>query len=180
MEIFAGWECLRYFDLDEHQIGREKTLAKIPKVGAQWKVIHDFKPTAYLSADNCHGVTEPFTIIVVQGNWMQPTLEYGVGFPVGRACVRLFAFGPGPVGEFMQLPPIGEWTRMELCQEYDENAEKYFCSLAIGGVEVIKEFAEDWNLDSDCIKDGDVYVMIGEEDVLIPGSIRRLVVLEKS
>ena len=111
---------------------------------------------------------------------MQPTLEYGVGFPVGRACVRLFAFGPGPVGEFLQLPPIGEWTRMELSQEYDENAEKYFCSLAIGGVEVIKEYAEDWNLDSDGIKDGDVYIMIGGEDVLIPGSIRRLVVLEKS
>ena len=53
-------------------------------------------------------------------------------------------------------------------------------TLCIGGVEVIKEYAEDWNLDSDGIKDGDVYIIIGEEDVLIPGSIRRLVVLEKS
>ena len=72
----------------------------------------------------------------------------------------------------MQLPPIGVWTRMELTQEFDDNAEKYFCSLFMAGVAVIKEYAEDWNLASHGVKDGDVYIMVGEEDVLIPGTIR--------
>ena len=39
--MFAGWGRLRYFDLAERQIGSRTTLANIPKVGTQWKVIHD-------------------------------------------------------------------------------------------------------------------------------------------
>ena len=44
--FFAGWGNLVFFDTEEHQISAKKvTLAKITKLGNQWKIIHDFKPT---------------------------------------------------------------------------------------------------------------------------------------
>ena len=48
---YAGWGNLVYFDTDEHQITHKRgTIAEIPKLGSQWKVIHDFKPTDYRQA----------------------------------------------------------------------------------------------------------------------------------
>ena len=182
MGIFAGWGRLRYFDLEERKIGYRTTLADIPKMGNQWKIIHDFKPTAYLSNDNCNGNTEPGTIFVTQaGSIDQESRDFCMAFPVGEGCVRLFAEYM-PEGNSMQLPQIGEWTRIELTQEFDEDAEKYFISLSFDGVEVIKVWDEEYLVDA--ITNGeqlrDVEIALGEQDVQIPGFIRRFVVLEKS
>ena len=131
MGMFAGWGRLRYFDLAERQIGSRTTLANIPKVGTQWKVIHDFKPTAYLTDANCNGTTDPSTICVV----LRGELYLGdhfMDFPVGEGRVRLF-LDAMPHGDSMQLPAVGEWTRVELTQEFDDNAGKYFISLSFAG-----------------------------------------------
>ena len=180
MGTFAGWGHLRYFDLGEREIGFTTTLAEIPKVGNQWKIIHDFKPTAYLSDDNCNGNTQPGTIFVTQGSSMD--LDYCITFPVGGGRVRLSVDNMN-VGEIMQLPQIGEWTRVELAQEFDEDEGTYFLSLSFDGVEMIKVEADDYVVEA--ITEGteqlwDVKIELGEPDVQIPGFIRRLVVLEKS
>ena len=83
----------------------------------------------------------------------------------------------GPLGESMQLPQVGEWTRVELTQEFDAKAGQYILSLSLAGVEVIR--AETY--DADDIGDlMDIKIELGEPDVQVPGFIRRLVVLEKS
>ena len=182
MGTFAGWGRLRYFDLGEREIGYTTTLADIPKMGNQWKVIHDFKPTAYLSDDNCNGVTVPATISMTQEGCIdQDSRDFCMAFPVGEGCVRLFA-SYMPEGDSMQLPQIGEWTRIELTQEFDKNADKYFLSLSFDGVEVIKIWDEEYLIDaiSDVEQLWDAKIEIGEQDVQIPGFIKRLVVLEKS
>ena len=74
----------------------------------------------------------------------------------------------------MQLPAVGEWIRVELTQEFDDNVGTYFVSLSFAGVEVIRDEAiPDGNLT-------DIQIELGEPDVQVPGFIRRLIVLEKS
>ena len=108
---------------------------------------------------------------------MQPTLEYGLGFPVGRGCVRLFAFGPGPVGEFLQLPPIGEWTRIEMTHAVDEETGRYFISVSFAaGIEVMKVMRQ---LDPKTLV-MDATIGCGDPHHAMSGGIRGLVVLEKS
>ena len=170
----AGWGRLRYFDLEERQIGYRTTLANIPKVGAQWKIIHDFKPTAYLTEDNCNGETDPGTIFVTCGDSGPFWGDYCcMAFPVGAGCVKLYV-DDMPSEVSMQLPAVGEWTRVELTQEFDDNAGKYFVSLSFAGVEVIRIEA-DPDLDL-----ADIKIELGAPDVQVPGFIRRLIVLEKS
>ena len=175
MGTCAGWGRLRYFDLEEREIGFTKTLAEVPKLGNQWKIIHDFKPTAYLSNDNCNGITVPGTIFVTLD---QDLMDYCIAFPVGGG-VRLVVDNMG-AGESMQRPQIGEWTRVEFTQEFDEDVGTYFISLSFDGVEVIKVEVDDYVVES--FSDGlwDVKIELGEPDVQVPGFIRRLVVLEKS
>ena len=145
-------------------------------MGAQWKIIHDFKPTAYLTDDNCNGNTEPATISVNLIN-SDSGLDWGhycMVFDVGDECVRLYADALMPPEESMQLPTVGEWTRVELTQELDDNAGTYFVSLSFAGVEVIRVEA---NPDLDLV---DINIKLGEPDVQVPGFMRRLIVLEKS
>ena len=177
MGICAGWGRLRYFDLGERQISYKTTLANIPKLGFQWKVIHDFKPTAYLTDDNCNGCEEPGTIRVKQS---QDGIDLGdiiMTFPVGEECVRLFL---EPVPEDgIPLPEVGQWTRVELTQEFDENEGSHFLSLSFAGVEVIR--AENYLVEGFGHGDlMDMHIELGECNVQIPGFIRRLIVLEKS
>ena len=95
-------------------------------------------------------------------------------FDVGDECVRLYADALMPPEESMQLPTVGEWTRVELTQELDDNAGTYFVSLSFAGVEVIRVEA---NPDLDLV---DINIKLGEPDVQVPGFMRRLIVLEKS
>ena len=94
-------------------------------------MIHDFKPTAYLTDANCNGTTDPSTICVI----LRGELYLGdhfMDFPVGEGRVRLF-LDAMPHGDSIQLPPVGEWTRVELTHEFDDNAGKYFISLSFAG-----------------------------------------------
>ena len=89
---------------------------------------------------------------------------------------RAFTYADKILGESLQLPEVGKWTRFELSREFDETAGKYFLSLAIGGVEVVK--AEDkYNLH---VQPEDVEMNQFDDDGEISGFIKRMVVLEKS
>ena len=50
MWSFSGWGKLVFFDTEEYQIPSQNEceyLATVPKLGPQWKIIHDLKPTNY-------------------------------------------------------------------------------------------------------------------------------------
>ena len=47
---FSGWGKLVFFDTEEYQIPSQNEcehLTTVPKLGPQWKIIHDLKPTKY-------------------------------------------------------------------------------------------------------------------------------------
>ena len=62
--FFAGWGNLVFFDTEEYRITgsraplQRKVLAMIPKLGSQWKIIHNFKPAEY------HQITDPKYFLV--------------------------------------------------------------------------------------------------------------------
>ena len=110
---------MRYFDLGEHvtNVPTPSTLARIPKLGTQWKVIHEFNPTEYIQG--------PSRIAI----WVRFAEErYFLAFsPNG---VELW-FAEEIDGDLLQqdiamtqpddeLPPIGEWTRIEMTHAVDE------------------------------------------------------------
>ena len=74
-----------------------------------------------------------------------------------------------------QLPPIGEWTRIEMTHAVDEETGRYFISVSFGDIEVMKVMRQ---------FDPEILVMdatIGCGDPpAMPGVMRGLVVLEKS
>ena len=171
--IFSGWRRLRYFDLDEHQIEPGTNKTSIQKLGNQWRVIFDFKPTAYQSA----GWVSIFGLHLEQPQgW-----AYYIDISLERGSVSLCSDEYG-LGESMQLPEVGKWTRFELSREFDESAGKYILSLSIGGAEVVK--AED--KDNLHLQPEDVSIAIPDDDYDYDQAwdifcfIRSIVVLEKS
>ena len=71
---FAGWGHLVYFDTAEHKTSEAGAIAKIPKLGAEWKIIHEFKPTENIQDGQAVGLS------VVRGEWNAP----------GSICVGIF------------------------------------------------------------------------------------------
>ena len=116
-----------FFDTEEHQILGLKTLAMIPKLKAQWKIIYDFKPTEYIHIHNQFNSTG-----VRDGG--------RVGLNIVLSCSQI---GLGRWGrdkedqvllESRQLPRIGEWTRIEVSHEEEDG--EFFLSFAVGGREL--------------------------------------------
>ena len=54
---FAGWGHLVYFDTAEHKTSEAGAIAKIPKLGAEWKIIHEFKPTENIQDGQAVGLS---------------------------------------------------------------------------------------------------------------------------
>ena len=170
----AGWGRTRYFDIGEHQIDDDAVLTKIAKLGPQWKVIHEFKPRKY----RVPGSLDKYGPM---GFWMG--LE-----SLGIYCLTfnsdgcLLYHGDFVVAEKDLLPPIREWTKIEITHEVDEETGKYVISVSSGGIEAMKEetakkFGEQI----------DVTIGVGKpdpdpqrDDVFLSGVIRGLIVLEKS
>ena len=153
-------------------------MARIPKLGSQWRIIHDFKPTEYLQAAN------PATksLFLESGDGQTPgSIRVGIYFfPLPKIAPVHIIRGDNnqPQGKYIvkstQLPKVGEWTRVEIGHEKVD--EKYFISLSVGGRKARKEVT-----DPELRKLTDVQVCIGDEiqEHSQPGIIRRLVVLEK-
>ena len=164
MVFHAGWGRLRYFDLGEHLINGPAviTLARIPKLGAQWKVIHEFHPVSYQGPE----YTDPYHPLIAI--WVKIAEEcYSLAFsPNGVQLLYeekiygdtiqndISATGPD------QLPPIGEWTRIEITHAVDEEIGKYAISVSIAGIEVMKEVEV---VDQETL-DMDVTIGLGDPD----------------
>ena len=163
---------MRYFDLGEHVTNAVSTLARIPKLGAQWKVIHEFNPTEYLQ--------DPSRTAI----WVRFAEEcYSLAF--SRDGVELWFEEDGDPVPLQQdiavtqpdeLPPIGEWTRIEMTLAVNEETGKYFISVSIAGIEVMKVMRQH---DPETLV-MDATIGCGDPDHAMSGGIRGLVVLEKS
>ena len=102
-------------------------------------IIYDFKPTEYLQA-----VVPSAALSVITGDGNTPRSSFvSIGFLFPKIFLahgfcdddNLAQFQP--VIESIQLPKVGEWTRIEIGHEKVD--EKYFLSLSIGGREVGRE-----------------------------------------
>ena len=176
--MLSGWGNLVFFDTEEHQATERmggKKIAQIPKLGSQWRIIYDFKPTEYLQAS-----TSRWGISLHTGDELTPgsSLIF-TGFQLQTIVVALCILNnqaqTKTVVEGTQLLKVGEWTRIEIGHEKVD--EKYFLALSIGGREVGRKEVTDPELR----KPTDVKIFIGHpvEKRCQPGFIRRLVVLEK-
>ena len=165
---------LLYFDFEEHQIPTPRlALARVPKLGPQWRIIHDFKPTEYHVE---HALSFKFV----------------ANDPLGGCCVRIGLHSTKiilqqlsfdleddledveDIVESSQLPKIGEWTKIEVGHE--KVGGKFFLYLSIGG----REVGRTDDIDPRLMKLTDVRVTLGHDAQKFyqPGFIRRLVVLE--
>ena len=150
-------------------------LTKIPKLGSQWKIVHDFKPTEYLQKVGSH-----VSLSVDTGDGKTPGNSF-VGICFQFPKIFLACVGDNnqiqvqrAVGS-TQPPKVGEWTRIEICHEKVDG--KYFLSLSVGGTEVGRK--EVTNPDLRRLTDAKVFIGIAYRELFQPGFIRRLVILEK-
>ena len=166
-----------FFDTSEHQLG-EKRLFQLPALGDQWKIIFDFKPTEYIQDKRLRIVMS-----LVVGHNDPRVAGYSLAIGPPKIFLRCRIKRPNAsvqeVGsvESNELPVVGEWTRVEISHEKEE--DKYFLYLTVGGKELGKSditFAE-----SRAAPPADTSLRIGTDDVrhIQPGFVRRLVALRK-
>ena len=163
-----------FFDTSEHQLG-EKRLFQLPPLGGQWKIIFDFKPTEYIQDERQRNVMS----LVVGHNDLQVTgHSLSIGSPkislrcrIGHPDASVNEIG---LVESNELPVVGEWTRVEISHEKEE--DKYFLYLTVGGKELGKSdvtFAE-----SRAAPPASTFLHLYVTKTQ-PGFVRRLVALRK-
>ena len=154
-------------------------MAQIPKLGSQWRIIHDFKPSQYLQAPN-----HPMSLSVRTGDLDAQTPGsslVGTCFSFPKIVLLHVNLNDNnqaqgqTVVDSTQLPKVGEWTRVEFGHEKVD--DKYFLSLSVGGREVGRKEVSGPELRN--LTDVNVYIGHPVEKNCQPGFIRRLVVLEK-
>ena len=105
-------------------------LALIPKLGKQWKVIFDLKIDEYTPPDDA------VSLMLIK--------DTAGGEDIDMYCKVSFS---SELVEFMCYDyeawahqiKIGEWNRIEITQEEDED-EELFLSLSVGDVELGREY----------------------------------------
>ena len=138
-------------------------MASIPKLAAQWKIIHDFKPTKFLM-----GGELPVGLLVDLSSDGEFVLV--ISFP--HPNIRLLGSWLGNSVADMesnQLPNLQEWSRIEIGHVEEEG--NFFLTLSVGGQQLGREACQlGRNLT-------DVKIYSGLSPV--SGFIRGLVVLDK-
>ena len=176
--MFLDWGRLVFFDIEEHQIpdqNQEQILAAIPKLGTQWKIIYELKPTEYLQEAQRFNIglfgkagTPGPSESRVQICFMSPNTAW---FHWVREGSNVSTLGD------LELPRVGKWTKIEISQEEVEG--KYYLAFSVGGTEVKRMEADPFLRNQT-----DVKVCVGYRirfgcPANQPGFIRRLVILEK-
>ena len=155
----------------------------------QWKIIHDFKPTEYLSqADSVdclgglyvakihsfiHSPLIPLSAWWLVAVWFNVTSSTTLLMHTDLGNNMLQQAEPLPSVTSNKLPKIGEWTRIEMTHEKVDG--KYFLSLSVGG----KDWGREEVTNTELGRLSDVTVCTGLGQYTQSGFIRRLVVLQK-
>ena len=141
---------------------KETTLASIPKLADQWKIIHDFKPTEYSDT-------------AVASVWMSASgsgrLDI-LSIYFDQSGVQLAGRSVG-IPKSNQLPKLGEWTRIEISHEMEDG--KYFVAFSVGGKEVGRTVVDESSRFRN-LKDVKIYT---GDDRFQKWTIRGLVILER-
>ena len=157
------------FDTEEYLITESKTLTTIPKLGAQWKIMHDFRPLEY-PQETASGITHVGLWIIVPSS---NTVLACISFPFPNIALQV----PDPVtgkkvSKYQPLPQVGEWTRIEVSCEKEDEDGRFFVALSIGGRELGRAEVESE-------EQTDVKIGFGQEYQFLPCFARGLVVLQK-
>ena len=172
-----------FFDTEEYQFPHEKgkvIMTEIQKLGTQWKIIHEFKPTEYPQGPETTLQKPPVSLVIgVEKTFGRGYV--GLAFPYPKIALAYRIHGDENKSKTLmflrsdQLPKIGEWTKIEISHE-EENA-RYFLSFTVGGKLVGREDVTDTKLRNPT----NVKICFGqyEKSNCQPGIIRKLVVLDK-
>ena len=168
-----------FFDINEHQIGDKVCCFQMPKLGDQWKIFFDFKPTEYIQDERLRTC-----VFLVLGHNDRRANCLGLAI---RGSSKIFLhcgilhFGGVLDGEkevafeSNELPVIDKWTRVEISHEKEN--DKYFLYLTVGGKELGRK-----DVTTEELRGAPgTLLCIGENDpgLIQPGFIRRLVALKK-
>ena len=170
---FVGWGNLAYFEFDteEYLITNSKTLATIPKLGAQWKIMHEFRPVEYPQDTISGNIPGPVSLWVIVP--LQKLVLACISFPFPYIALQV----PDPdagkrVSKYQPLPQVGVWTRIEISCEEDEEDGTFFVALSVGGKELGR-------MEVESEEQTDVKIGLGQEYEHQPWFARGLVVLQK-
>ena len=130
--IFPAW------DIDETKI-----LARIPKLGSQWRIIFDFKPTGLPSdpprwvsdTSDTHNCEVLNHLIMLKDS--RPLVFPVFTFRGIRLIYRDDQERTKETGD-MPLPKPGDWNRLEVSHEEGEEG-KYFLSLTLEDKKMCRE-----------------------------------------
>ena len=173
--ISVGWGKLVFFDDGKHptdDLPCKRLEPTIPKLGTQWRVMYDFKPTATAHA------SEPCPSFALDSWENEQVLVIEEACTCSIVLLRICSDRPGVETRTVasnRVPEVGQWTRIEISHE--ERDGEYFLALSVGGQEVGKTEAH-----PDLKKLADVQIIAGGvTDGLIPqpGFIRRLAIVGK-
>ena len=132
--ISSGWGRLAYYDPDEHKpTNNSTTVAIISKMASEWKIIHDFKPTAIVFPSTTFG-------LVLSSSEPRVVLSLEILHPPSTSVfLRLVNTAKG-VDKFVasnHAPTLNKWNRIEIT--YEEEGGKYFLSFSVNGRNSNKE-----------------------------------------
>ena len=162
--------------MEEREITKVATcnLANLQKVALQWKIIQDFKPTAYLTGS----LSTPWLIVafgafVLGLQYRQDNIALVLEGNPRRQCMQWVRV------KSTELPKVDEWTRIEISHEEEDG--KFFFIFSVGGTQMGKK---EW--DSSTTKlwtEGGLKINLFNKELgcwaCQPGFVRGLVVLEK-
>ena len=130
---FLGWRGLVFFDPEEHPIGT-RTLARIPDLKREWKIILEIK----LKKHTHFGDTEGCILAVVPGfAGYHPVEVHLRSTSIDLVQVDLVQEVTRSVLCSSMVPKVGIWTRIEVSQEKEDG--RYFFALSVEGNRVGRE-----------------------------------------
>ena len=163
--------------MEERQITKVATcnLANLQKVALQWKIIQDFKPTAYLNGS----LSKPWLIVTFGA------FSLGLQYRQDNIALVLHTSkhaDPRPNWvelKSTELPKVDEWTRIEISHEEEDG--KFFFIFSVGGTQMgKKESAKLW---TKLWTEGGLKINLFNKELTPwacqPGFVRGLVVVEK-
>ena len=140
-------------------------VAFIPKLGKQWKVIFDLKIDEYTPPDDA------VSLMLIKDTAEGDDIEMYCKVTFTSEIVELMCYDYECTAHQIK---IGEWNRIEITQEEDED-EEFFLSLSVGDAHLGRLFLE--NLEQ--LKFTNFQPLLSLENFPKPVFIRRVCVVEK-
>ena len=167
---YAGWGTLVFFDTEEENIW-PGLVGTIPKLHPQWKISHELKPISY-ERETYNPI--PVSLRVVRKEKTVLTIDFP--FPNMRMKVALRDVAP----IVCPAPSLGEWSKIEITHERNEQEGNYILALSVEDQEVGRV-----QVDSQVLsKLTDVKIFLGKKQGAWAdsqhGCVKGLIVLDKS